>query len=230
MKTANTTRKTKSETLEILGEKYFSVEYVSKLFGGISTQSINQNMTTVTPATFQQKGLKQYFALCNRLGFPHFFINDFLKYQEKKKWSINGKDIENPLGVFVAWAKGRRQSMIENGIWRGAKTENWDLTPAVFMGYKKPYNPKNKLYIESLITKVNKGEPLNDQEKDHADQMGIIVIIESLKEKEPDNLNATPKRIICENCHLIDFSYLMEKTQFCPRCRKYTNFTLKKDF
>ena len=32
----------KSETLDIMGTKYFSVEYVSKLFGGISTQSINQ--------------------------------------------------------------------------------------------------------------------------------------------------------------------------------------------
>ena len=186
-------------------------------------------MTTATPATIQQKDIKKLFGFCDRLGFPHFFVNDFLRYQEIRKWTINGNDIKNPIGVFIAWAKGRRQNMIKQGTWRGTKNENWDYTPAVFMGYKKASNPKNQLYIETLIVKVNKGEPLTNQERTIADQMGITAIIENLKEKEPDNINATPKRIICEECQLIDFSYSTEKRQFCPRCGKTQLFTIKKD-
>lgn len=172
---------------------------------------------------------KKFFRICDRFGYPYFFVQDFFKYQDSKKWIINGKNIENPIGVFISWAKARKENMKKNGTWRGAKNENWDLTPAVFMGYKKAINPKNNLYIESLISKINKGERLTSQEKDNANLMGIILTIETLKENEPDNKDKTPKRIICENCGLIDFSYSTEKIKFCPRCNKHQLFTEKKD-
>ncbi len=183
-------------------------------------------MTTATPMT--QDVLNKLSRVCDRLGFPKFFIDDFARYQDGKEWTINGNPIENPAGLFTAWAKVRRHSMIDSGIWRGCKNENWDFTPAVFKGYKRASTPENELYIEALMNKVNKGEPLTDQEKDHADQMGIIAIIEDLKEDEPENLNCTPLRIVCEKCGLIDFSYTQEKDKFCPRCKKRQHFTLFK--
>ena len=176
---------------------------------------------TATP-----QDMKKYYAICTRLGFPFFFIKDFFNYQESKKWKIKGAEIKKPLGVFVSWSKHRRQTMIESGTWHGSKDQDWDFTPAVLMGYKKAYNHQNEIYIETLLNKVNKCDPLNEKEKNLAEQMGIFTIIENLKENEPDNTNATPKRISCECCGLIDFSYETEKTQFCPRCFKYKLFTL----
>lgn len=38
----NTSETPKKDTLEIFGITYFSVDYVSKLLGGISTQAINR--------------------------------------------------------------------------------------------------------------------------------------------------------------------------------------------
>ena len=181
-------------------------------------------MTTATPMT--QDVLNKLSRVCDRLGFPKFFIDDFARYQDGKEWTINGNPIENPAGLFTAWAKVRRQSMIDSGIWRGCKNEDWDFTPAVFMGYKRASSHENELYIDTLMIKVNKGEPLTEQEKDHADQMGIIETIEELKKDEPENLNCTPLRIACAECKLIVFSYYQEDYRFCPRCEKTQHFTL----
>ena len=71
-----TTRKGKSETLEIFGTKYFSVEYVSKLFGGVSTQCINQwalkGLITATKIGkywyFTEEDIKDYLNEKTKIG------------------------------------------------------------------------------------------------------------------------------------------------------------------
>lgn len=60
--------------------------------------------------------------------------------------------------------------------------KNWDLTAAVFRGYKTAKDPANEKYIEDLAAKVCNGEPLNELEKTHARQMGMYKGLEELTE------------------------------------------------
>lgn len=76
MKTEKTTRKSKAEILEIFGKKYFSVEYVSKLFGGVSTWSLNQwalngKMTATKIGKywyFTEENIKDYLSEKTQIG------------------------------------------------------------------------------------------------------------------------------------------------------------------
>jgi len=76
MNTATATRKSKNEILDIFGIKYFSVEYVSRLFGGVSTQSINKwALTGQITATkigkfwyFTETDIKDYLGEKTKIG------------------------------------------------------------------------------------------------------------------------------------------------------------------
>lgn len=57
---ATRTQKGKKETLEIFGITYFSVDYLSRLFGGISTQTIN-NWALTGKITSTKIGKNWYF-------------------------------------------------------------------------------------------------------------------------------------------------------------------------
>ena len=179
-----------------------------------------------------------FLKICKRLGFPNFFIEDFLNYQKNRNWILNGKRIKNPAGAFTNWAKARRENMILNNTWHGSKNENWEYTPAVFFGFKKPKDRKTENYIKTLIYKISHAETMTQQENEHAAQMGIYTEIERLEEDfkndNPDE-STTPKniyRIECEICGFKTLSYEKEKKLFCSPCGKMQDFKqiTKKDF
>lgn len=179
-----------------------------------------------TPPT--EKELKQIekrlLKACEKYGYPNFFVEQFIKLQNKNNWLYNGSPIKGITYCFRGFAKYKKQNLINQNRWFGEKNENWDLTPAVFLGYYKATNPQNKLYIETLILKVNNGQPLTTNDEYHANVMGIIDTIKSLKKEEPNQNNKTPLILVCTSCGLHKFSYETEKTKFCPTCSKYTLF------
>lgn len=68
--------KTKKDIIEIFGVKYFSVEHVSIMFGGVSTQSINNwALTGKITATkigkfwyFTEENIKDYLSEKTKIG------------------------------------------------------------------------------------------------------------------------------------------------------------------
>lgn len=71
---------------------------------------------------------KMFFNLediCRAHFFPLFFVLDFEEYQTKKRWTCNGKPIENINGAFYQYAKTRRERMKKEGVWRGHEMENY---------------------------------------------------------------------------------------------------------
>lgn len=176
--------------------------------------------------------------ICKALKFPSFFVDDFLAYQKRKNWFHNGEPIKNPAGVFTNWAKVRRQSMIINKTWRGAKDENWDYTRAVYLGFKKAKSPETENYIKTIIYKISHAEPMTQQEIDHAAQMGIFEDIEYLKDEYKDDnpdKDTTPNTIFivsCPKCGFRLLSYEPTKDTFCVKCGKSQVFEqiTKEDF
>ncbi len=47
-------------------------------------------------------------AAARRGGFPFWYVTDFIKYQDKRRWKINGQPIRNKAAIFTAWAKARK--------------------------------------------------------------------------------------------------------------------------
>lgn len=129
---------------------------------------------------YTQRNLLQMASICKAQGYPIFFVNDFIEYQNGKNWSIDGKKINSVIGAFVKWSNSRRKRLIICGLWHGPKIENWDLTAAVFRGYQKPIKEQNRIYIENLSRKICKNEPLTDQERKHAQIMGMFKGLEDL--------------------------------------------------
>lgn len=171
-----------------------------------------------------KQAIKKYLKLCDKYGFPHFFADDFIKYQNGKKWAYNGKPIKNFLGTFINYSRCKRETLINNKNWHGENNENWDFTPAVLLGYKKPSCLQNKLYIERILLKVNNNETLTKEEKTKANSLKVFDLVKRLKEDEPNNENKKPLIIVCTKCGLRKFSYETEKTIFCQICGKHTLF------
>lgn len=130
------------------------------------------------------KVILQLVNICKFQKFPLFFINDFIEYQTARNWNYKGKRIKKTAGAFVKWSNARRERLKDAGLWHGEKLKNWDLTAAVFRGYKTAKDPANKKYIEDLAAKVCNGEPLNELEKTHARQMGMYKGLEELTEHD----------------------------------------------
>lgn len=179
-----------------------------------------------TPPT--EKELKQIekrlFSACNKYGYPYFFVHDFIEYQHCNNWLYNGKPLKGVTYCFRGYAKVRKQNLINRNKWYGSKDESWDLTLSVFLGYYKANKQENKIYMDKLALKLNKGEILTDTEKMHAEKAGIVKVINWLKKHEPNNENKKPLRIVCEQCGRILFSYQTEKEIFCKTCCKHTLF------
>lgn len=171
-----------------------------------------------------------FLRACKKIGCPPFFINDFLNYQKNKNWIMNGKQIENPLGVFIQWSRKRKKAMINAGTWYGAKNENWEFTPAVFYGFRPEKNFDTEKYIKALIYKVNYKKPMTPQETEHARQMRIFNEIETLK--DDDDTPQPIYRIKCESCGFCKLSFEPFENSFCCVCGVNENFELitKKDF
>jgi hypothetical protein len=56
-------------------------------------------------------------AVARRGGYPYFYVTDFIKYQEKRGWKINGQPIRNKAAIFAAWAKARKaRGYIDNEL------------------------------------------------------------------------------------------------------------------
>ena len=46
-------------------------------------------------------------AAARRCGFPYKYVIDFIRYQNKRGWKINGEPIRNRAAIFTAWARAR---------------------------------------------------------------------------------------------------------------------------
>lgn len=130
------------------------------------------------------KVILQLANICKFKKYPLFFINDFIEYQTARKWIYKGRLIKKPAGAFVKWSNARRERLKNAGLWHGEKLDNWDMTPAVFRGYKIAINPATAQYIDHLATKVCNGEPLNELEKNQAEKMGMFKGLDELLERE----------------------------------------------
>lgn len=48
-------------------------------------------------------------AVARSCGFPYKYVIDFIRYQNKRGWKINGEPIRNRAAIFTAWARARMQ-------------------------------------------------------------------------------------------------------------------------
>lgn len=196
-----------------------------------------QNINPCTPSV-----VLQLANICKFQKFPLFFINDFIEYQAAKNWIYKGKRIKKPAGAFVKWSNARRERLKNAGLWHGEKLRNWDLTAAVFRGYKTAKDPENEKYIEKLAAKVCNGDNMTEQEEAHALQMGMFKGLEELKEIDNIDYDIRNRKnfdyeieFICKKCHYRDigiygmmFEPNEEKDIFCPNCGKVQKFAFSK--
>lgn len=172
----------------------------------------------------------KFLKVCKKIGCPDFFVDDFLSYQNNKNWIMNGERIKKPLGAFINWARKRKRTMLNAGSWRGAKNENWEFTPAVFLGFRNEKNFNTEKYIKRLIYKANYKKPMTQQELKLSEQMGIFKEIESLKDNDEP---AKPiYRIKCTSCGFCKLSFYPYEYSFCIVCRTNESFEIitKEDF
>ena len=204
---------------------------------GTRTPALNKNTNPCPPRV-----ILQLANICKFQKFPLFFINDFIEYQTAKNWILNGQRIKRPAGAFFKWAKARRERLENAGLWHGEKLKNWDLTAAVFRGYKTAKDPANEKYIEDLAAKVCNGEPLNELEETHARQMGMFKSLNDLDETDETDHEINFKinidyeiEFICTKCHYRDigiygnlFPPNETKDIFCPNCYTVEKFVFSK--
>ena len=118
--------------------------------------------------------LKELYEACKNIKVPQFFIFDFLEYQEKRNWEINGVKIRNHVGAFVRYSQARKARLMANGKWHGENIEDWDFTPAVGACYKAPHSNENKEMANKLVMLYYSKKPMTGDEINKAKQMGII--------------------------------------------------------
>lgn len=72
--------------------------------------------------------------ICRRFGFPEFFILDWVAYQMRNGWNIDGRPISNPPGAFYKYANARRERMLNNEDWRGCLWHGENINDWIYCG------------------------------------------------------------------------------------------------
>ena len=159
------------------------------------------------------KHLKQ---ICIKNNYPLFFVNDFVKYQNKKKWTYKNKPINRPTKIFSKWCESRKTYLKNMGKWINNPNE-WDFSNAVFIGLREPTDKKNEQILNKVFFNYCKDKELDENEKKIAKLSGM----ESYKNK-----NGFLNIYECE-CGYITITNEKEYL-FCPLCCKNKIFDFKK--
>ena len=152
------------------------------------------------------KHLKQ---ICIQNNYPLFFVDDFVRYQNKKNWTHKNKPLNRPTKIFTKWCEARKSYLKSIDKWIDNPNE-WDFSNAVFSGIKEPTDQKNELLLNKVFFNYCKSKKLDENEK----KIVKLSKMESYKTKK-GYLN-----IYKCKCGYITITKENENYLFCPLCCK----------